>query len=250
RPELMAKLARIHQQGARPQTFRLERQEAQRCHECLVRHGHLAPLQFENAHVWMMHDAAPLVTGHLAGHRSPLDAGAGSRRRQSVGTWYTSSIRHTDVTKFQHRTIDPRVERVEAAMGLIGSRWRPAIMFSLIMRGTQRFSELRRLIPGVSQRMLTKQLRDLERHGLVRRQFFESGPPPVEYSATELGKRLHPTYKPGCDWAGDKWRDVTKAGQRYDRAAKPGRPPTHGEARTQSVGVHRPASASRSSGSS
>ena len=112
-------------------------------------------------------------------------------------------------------------------MGLIGSRWRPAIMFALIMKGTQRFSELRRLIPGVSQRMLTKQLRDLERHGLVRRQFFESVPPRVEYSATDLGKSLHSIYKLVCDWAGDKWEDVTKSRQRYDRLAKPGRSTTN-----------------------
>jgi len=112
-------------------------------------------------------------------------------------------------------------------MGLIGSRWRPAIMFALIMKGTQRFSELRRLIPGVSQRMLTKQLRDLERHGLVRRQFFESVPPRVEYSATELGKSLHSIYKLVCDWAGDKWGDVAKARHRYDRIAERRRPATH-----------------------
>ena len=111
-------------------------------------------------------------------------------------------------------------------MGLIGSRWRPAIMFALIMKGTQRFSELRRMIPGVSQRMLTKQLRDLERHGLVRRQFFESVPPRVEYSATDLGKSLHSIYKLVCDWAGDKWSDVTTSRQRYDRIARPGRPVT------------------------
>ena len=116
--------------------------------------------------------------------------------------------------------MDPLVERVEAAMGLIGSRWRPAIMYALIMKGTQRFTELRRLIPGVSQRMLTKQLRDLERHGLVRRQFFESVPPRVEYSATDLGRSLHPIYKLVCDWAGDKWWSVTKQQQRYDRMAK------------------------------
>jgi DNA-binding HxlR family transcriptional regulator len=124
--------------------------------------------------------------------------------------------------------MDARVERVETAMGLIGSRWRPAIMFALIMQGTQRFSELRRLIPGVSQRMLTKQLRDLERHGLVRRQFFESVPPRVEYSATELGRSLHPIYKLVCDWAAAQWRDVTKHQQRYDRAkaTKPERPTT------------------------
>jgi DNA-binding HxlR family transcriptional regulator len=144
--------------------------------------------------------------------------------------------------------MDPRVERVEAAMGLIGSRWRPAIMFALIMKGTQRFSELRRLIPGVSQRMLTKQLRDLERHGLVTRQFFESVPPRVEYSATDLGKSLHPIYKLVCDWAGDKWSDITKSRQRYDRA-KPGHSATQDEVRRQLVGVRRSASASRSSGS-
>ena len=105
-------------------------------------------------------------------------------------------------------------------MGLIGSRWRPAIMYALIMKGTQRFTELRRLIPGVSQRMLTKQLRDLERHGLVRRQFFESVPPRVEYSATDLGRSLHPIYKLVCDWAGIKWRSVSKQQQLYDRMAK------------------------------
>jgi DNA-binding HxlR family transcriptional regulator len=153
------------------------------------------------------------------------------------------------VTKFQHRTIDPRVERVEAAMGLIGSRWRPAIMFSLIMLGTQRFSELRRLIPGVSQRMLTKQLRDLERHGLVRRQFFESVPPRVEYSATDLGKGLHPIYKLVCDWAGNKWGDVTKARQRHDRTAKQRRPATQDDARTPLSEVRRSVSVNRSSGS-
>ncbi len=118
--------------------------------------------------------------------------------------------------------MDPRVNRVEEAMGLIGSRWRPAIMFALIMLGTQRFSQLRRLIPGVSQRMLTKQLRDLERHGLVKRQFFESVPPRVEYSATDLGKSLHAIYKNVCDWAGDNWNAIAKSRQRYDRSAKPG----------------------------
>jgi DNA-binding HxlR family transcriptional regulator len=145
--------------------------------------------------------------------------------------------------------MDPRVERVEAAMGLIGSRWRPAIMFALIMTGTHRFSELRRAIPGVSQRMLTKQLRDLERHGLVTRQFFESVPPRVEYSATELGKSLHSIYKLVCDWAGDRWGDVAKSRQRYDHRVKPDRPSTTAEATTRLGGVRRSVPASGPSGS-
>ena len=129
--------------------------------------------------------------------------------------------------------MDPRVTQVETAMALIGSRWRPAIMFALIMMGTQRFSALRRLIPGVSQRMLTKQLRDLERHGLVRRQFFESVPPRVEYSATDLGKSLHPIYKQVCEWAGANWSRASRAKQRYDRTRTP-TPGTRREARPPS----------------
>ena len=112
--------------------------------------------------------------------------------------------------------MDPNVEKVENAMALIGSRWRPAIMFALIELGTQRFSELGRLIPGVSQRMLTKQLRDLERAGLVHRRFFESIPPRVEYSATELGRTLRPVYVAVCDWATLHSPDVTGNQRRYD----------------------------------
>lgn len=113
--------------------------------------------------------------------------------------------------------MDPRVEQVEDAMALIGSRWRPAIMFALIVEGTQRFSQLRRRIPGVSQRMLTKQLRDLERAGLVTREFFESVPPRVEYSATPLGRGLQPIYKQVCDWAAAQWPDIITAQRRYDQ---------------------------------
>ncbi len=98
--------------------------------------------------------------------------------------------------------MDPRVELVEKAMQLIGGRWKPAIMFCLNMIGTHRFSELGRMIPGVSQRMLTKQLRDLERHGLITRVYTEEIPPRVEYSSTDLGRSLHPIYKSVCDWAG------------------------------------------------
>lgn len=116
--------------------------------------------------------------------------------------------------------MDPRVAQVELAMGLIGSRWRPAIMFALIVLGTQRFSQLRRLIPAVSQRMLTKQLRDLERAGLVSRAFFESVPPRVEYSATELGRSLQPIYTQVCHWAEAKWPQVVRTQERYDRGRR------------------------------
>jgi DNA-binding HxlR family transcriptional regulator len=114
--------------------------------------------------------------------------------------------------------MDSRVEKVELTMALIGSRWCPAIMFALITQGTQRFSGLRRLIPQVSQRMLTKQLRELERAGVVRRQFFESVPPRVEYSATELGMSLQAVYVQVCTWSEQNWPAVELAKTRYDSA--------------------------------
>jgi DNA-binding HxlR family transcriptional regulator len=96
--------------------------------------------------------------------------------------------------------MDKRVEKVENTMQLIGGRWRPAIMFILITMGTKRFSEIFKLIPGINQRMLAKQLRDLEAAGLISRAFFESIPPRVEYSVTPLGATLEDIYKQICQW--------------------------------------------------
>jgi DNA-binding HxlR family transcriptional regulator len=79
--------------------------------------------------------------------------------------------------------------------------------------------------------MLTKQLRDLERAGLVKREFFVSVPPRVEYSATPLGRTLQPIYKQVCDWAAGRWPEITKAQRRHDLTVKrqsagtPGRRP-------------------------
>ncbi len=97
-------------------------------------------------------------------------------------------------------------------MSLIGGRWKPAIMFALIMQGPHRFSALMRTLPGVSQRMLTKQLRDLEANGFVRREVRATSPIQVEYSATELGASLHQIYKAACDWADEHWNERGSAG--------------------------------------
>jgi DNA-binding HxlR family transcriptional regulator len=85
-------------------------------------------------------------------------------------------------------------------MGMIAGKWKPAIIYALVMNGTLRFNDLRRLIPKVSQRMLTQQLRDLERHGFVKRVIYPEVPPRVEYSVTKLGRSLHPIFKSVCQW--------------------------------------------------
>src|SRR5262249_44441511 len=110
------------------------------------------------------------------------------------------------------------VERVETMMGIIGAKWKPAIIYALVMEGTLRFTQLRKRIPRVTQRMLTQQLRDLERHGLVTRVHYPEIPPRVEYSLTPLGRSLHPIFKSVCDWAEENFSQIEKARARYRRA--------------------------------
>lgn len=78
---------------------------------------------------------------------------------------------------------------VTRAVQVIGGKWKLSIVFHL-MGGTRRFGELRRLIPGVTQQMLTSQLRELEADGIVHRKVYAEVPPKVEYSLTEVGQEL------------------------------------------------------------
>lgn len=78
------------------------------------------------------------------------------------------------------------------AMNLLEGRWKFAILYVLSAEGTLRFKELERAIPGISTRMLTKELKHLERNGIVRRVPYATVPPKVEYSLTEIGKSTAP----------------------------------------------------------
>ena len=84
-------------------------------------------------------------------------------------------------------------------MDVIGGKWKVIIIHHLL-GGTRRFSELRRLIPQVTQRMLTSQLRELERDGAVHREVYPQVPPKVEYSLTRLGNSLEPVLQLMHDW--------------------------------------------------
>ena len=103
--------------------------------------------------------------------------------------------------------IKPRASRfdcspacpVEAAISLIGGKWKCVILFHLV-QDTLRFNEVRRRLPGVTQRMLTNQLRELEVDGLITRQIYAQVPPKVEYSLSPLGRTLQPVLAALKDW--------------------------------------------------
>jgi DNA-binding HxlR family transcriptional regulator len=89
---------------------------------------------------------------------------------------------------------------VEATLDIIGGKWKSIILFR-VLEGTRRFNELRRLIPSLTQRMLTNQLRELERDGLIARKIYAQVPPKVEYSITAFGKTLKPVLLALKNWA-------------------------------------------------
>lgn len=89
---------------------------------------------------------------------------------------------------------------IEALMEAVGGKWKPVILYHLL-GGTRRFGELKRLVPGVSQRMLTQHLRELEADGIVHREVYKEVPPKVEYSLTGLGRTLEPVLLTMNEWA-------------------------------------------------
>lgn len=80
---------------------------------------------------------------------------------------------------------------MEAALHIMGGKWKGVILYHLFKDGTQRFSELQRSMPSINQRLLTKQLRELEEDGLILRQVFPVVPPKVEYSLSDEGRELN-----------------------------------------------------------
>ncbi|MCU6797309.1 MULTISPECIES: helix-turn-helix domain-containing protein [Paenibacillus] len=80
---------------------------------------------------------------------------------------------------------------VEFTLDVIGGKWKGVLLYHLI-DSTKRFNEFRKLSPGITQRMLTLQLRELEEDGIVHREIYRQVPPKVEYSLTEFGRTLVP----------------------------------------------------------
>jgi DNA-binding HxlR family transcriptional regulator len=89
---------------------------------------------------------------------------------------------------------------VEALIDAIGGKWKIPIL-SLLFQGTRRYGELRQQLPGVTERVLTMQLRELEQSGLVLRTVYAEVPPKVEYSITAMGLSLKPVLRQMLNWS-------------------------------------------------
>ena len=94
---------------------------------------------------------------------------------------------------------------VEKTLSVIGGKWKTLIVWSLY-GSTKRFGELKKGLPLITQKMLTQQLRELEKDGVVHRKIYPEVPPKVEYSLTELGVSLKPVLESMCEW-GKRYED-------------------------------------------
>lgn len=102
-------------------------------------------------------------------------------------------------------------------LDLVANKWVVAVVY-VLSHGTKRYGELQREIGNISQRMLTRTLRDLERTGLIYREVYPVVPPKVEYSLTPLGETLSDVLKKLCDWSIARFSEVEAAKADYDRS--------------------------------
>ena len=92
---------------------------------------------------------------------------------------------------------------VEATLSVIGGRWKSVIIFNLLQNDVLRFGELKKKINGITQRMFTNQLRELEKDKVVARKVYAEVPPRVEYSLTDYGNTLEPIMIAMRDWGAE-----------------------------------------------
>ena len=99
----------------------------------------------------------------------------------------------------------------EITLAVIGGRWKVLILYQLF-QAVKRFSELQRALQGITQKMLTQQLREMERDGIVHRRVYPEVPPRVEYSLTPMGRSLKPVVDSMCRWGARKIGATTRSG--------------------------------------
>ncbi|NGN68288.1 helix-turn-helix transcriptional regulator [Streptomyces sp. A7024] len=100
----------------------------------------------------------------------------------------------------------PYICGIDAALDVVSGKWKGLILWELDAHGVRRFAQLRRGLPGVSEKMLTQHLREMEEDGLVHREVYPEVPPRVEYSLTEDGRTLNQALAPLGAWGTERVR--------------------------------------------
>ena len=104
---------------------------------------------------------------------------------------------------------------IRNVLSRVGDKWSMLVLFTLESNDNQRFKELQRNIPDISQKMLTATLMMLEADGLIRREVFPEVPPRVEYSLTKKGKSLLPLIDNLLSWASENMEDIIESRRKY-----------------------------------
>jgi DNA-binding HxlR family transcriptional regulator len=126
---------------------------------------------------------------------------------------------HIEVTKDEGKHVSEDCRAVSAVLARVGDKW-SVLVISLLGDGPKRFNEIKRLVGGISQRMLTLTLRGLERDGLVTRTVFPTIPPRVDYELTELGRSLWKPVEALGSWARLHQAEIERAKRAFDARAK------------------------------
>src|SRR6266481_318260 len=118
--------------------------------------------------------------------------------------WSQARLHTNSSITYQEVTMAVPIKQVpelpaERALKVIAGRWKAVILYHLF-DGPKRLSELKRLVPNASQKVLIQQLREMEQHGLLGREIFRQVPPRVDYTATALGLSLEPVIMSLCEW--------------------------------------------------
>jgi DNA-binding HxlR family transcriptional regulator len=123
------------------------------------------------------------------------------------------------VTVQDHHPLSDDCRKVSQVLARVGDKW-SVLTVMLLRDGPRRFNEMKRIVGGISQQMLTRTLRGLERDGMVSRTIFPTSPPQVEYALTDLGRSLSKPVLALGTWAQEHIAQIDAARSRFDRRNK------------------------------
>lgn len=125
-----------------------------------------------------------------------------------LGTYFMNMRKKTSTNYINEEQINASCG-MAYTLSVIGGRWKPAILWQLLLNGRIRYSQLKKLLPDISERILVANLRDLEQEFIIKRIVHAEVPPKVEYELTQLGRSMKPMLEMLSSW-GEKHRAASR----------------------------------------